>query len=386
MQAKNKKVLIFSLVYLPRFVGGAELAVKEITDQITGIDFDMVTLRTEHRRVEKVGNIVVHRVGLYCGGEGALERMIRTIMKYMYPCMAFWKARALHRDKDYDTLWSIMANYAGFASLFFKQAFPEVSFLLTLQEGDPIPYIKKRVGVFYPVFKKIFERADLVQTISQYLANFAVEMGFSGTPIVIPNGVDVRHFSHPLSEVERGTIRQDLGFSEDDIVLVSASRLVKKNGLEDVIDALRYLPKRYTFLIIGSGELEQVLKSKAKILKLEDRVRFIGYVPHSQLPKYFHASDVFIRPSLSEGLGSAFLEAMTAGLPVVATNVGGISDFLKDKQTGLFCKVEDPESIADTVKLYENPVLKKSVIENGEALMKESYEWSTIAREIKKLL
>ena len=218
------------------------------------------------------------------------------------------------------------------------------------------------------------------------MANFAVEMGFSGTPTVIPNGVDVRHFSHLLSEVERGTIRQGLGFSEDDIVLVSASRLVKKNGLKDVIDALRYLPERYTFLIIGSGELEQVLKSKAKSVKLENRVRFIGYVPHSQLPKYFHASDVFIRPSLSEGLGSAFLEAMAAGLPVVATNVGGISDFIKDKQTGLFCKVEDPESIADTVKLYENSVLKKSVIENGEALMKESYEWSTIAREIKKLL
>ncbi len=386
MQEQNKKVLIFSLVYLPRYVGGAELAVKEITDRITGIDFDMITLCTERTRVEKVGNIMVYRVGLYCGGQSFVQRIIRTCMKYMFPCMALWRATVLHKEKKYHTIWSIMANYAGFAASFFKRKFPKVFFILTLQEGDPIPYIKRRVRIVYPLFKKIFERADAVQTISRYLSDFAVDMGFGGTPYVIPNGVAIEYFSHRSSEVERSTLRHNLGFAENSIVMVSASRLVKKNGLKDVIDALMYLPEQYTFLVIGSGELEKSLKLQVISLILEDRVRFTGYVPHSQLPKYFHASDVFIRPSLSEGLGSAFLEAMAAGLPVVATEVGGIPDFLKDGETGLFCKVEDPESIARTVKLLENPVLKKSVIENGTALMKESYDWSTIACEIKKLL
>jgi glycosyltransferase involved in cell wall biosynthesis len=93
-------------------------------------------------------------------------------------------------------------------------------------------------------------------------------------------------------------------------------------------------------------------------------------------------SDVFVRPSLSEGLGNAFLEAMAASIPVIGTPVGGIPDFLKDEETGLFCEVGNPEDIAQKIeKLVFDDSLRKRIIENGLELVKEKYDWGFIAAQ-----
>lgn len=117
---------------------------------------------------------------------------------------------------------------------------------------------------------------------------------------------------------------------------MTASRLVKKNGVKDIVEALVFLPKQYKLVVAGQGKLEKSLKSKVTNLKLEDRVIFVGFISHELLPLYLKASDIFVRPSLSEGLGNSFLEAMAAGIPVVGTPVGGIPDFLTDRETGIF--------------------------------------------------
>jgi glycosyltransferase involved in cell wall biosynthesis len=92
-----------------------------------------------------------------------------------------------------------------------------------------------------------------------------------------------------------------------------------------------------------------------------------------------------VRPSISEGLGTAFLEAMAAGLPIVGTNVGGIPDFLKDSQTGLFCTTES-KSIAEKINLLlKDNDLRNRISENARKLVSEKYQWDNIAEEYKKL-
>lgn len=131
-QTKNnkKRILIFSLAYHP-VIGGAEVAVKEITDRLSEYEFDMVTLRfdNEHPAEEKVGNVQVYR---FSGS------------KLLFSMQASMFAKELHGRKSYDAVWSIMAARAGGAALFFKYSHPEVPFVLTLQEGDPIWYMKLR--------------------------------------------------------------------------------------------------------------------------------------------------------------------------------------------------------------------------------------------------
>lgn len=368
----TRRILIFSTAYFP-LVGGAEVAVKEITDRITDVDFDMVTLRfdSKHLSQERLGNITIYRI---------------DSSKTFFPIKAFMFASKLHKENKYDAVWAIMAAYAGFAALFFKMRFPNIKYILTLQEGDPIDYIKRRAFFVYPVFKRIFLRADVIQTISNYLANWAREMGYKGKIEVIPNGVDLKKFTSPPLAARESTPLLDKERGMGEVVLITTSRLVEKNGVGDIIDALEYLPENVKLEILGVGPLESELKLKAKKLKSsEARIKFLGLISPEKIPDYLHQADIFIRPSLSEGMGNSFIEAMAAGLPVIATPVGGIVDFLKDGETGLFCEVKNPKSIAEQVKkLIDNPELESRLIETASRMVKEKYDWDLVARNMKE--
>ncbi len=386
MQEKPKRILIFSLVYFPKFIGGAEVAVKEITDRMPSTSFDMITLRTEYDRSIKIGNVTIYGVGPYCGGNGILQKIQRTILKHIYPFLALAKATKLHKEYGYDRTWSIMASYTGFAALFFKWRYPEIPLLLTLQEGDPIAYIKRRAFLVYPLFVKIFRKADTIQAISNYLAVFAKDMGYTREPVVIPNGVAIEYFTKDISEEKIGALQTKLGKQSEDIFIMTASRLVKKNGVEDIITALTFLPEKYKLVVAGTGKLEKSLKSKVTSLKLENRVNFVGFISHELLPLYLKACDIFVRPSLSEGLGNSFLEAMAAGIPIIGTPVGGIPDFLVDRETGIFCDPENPESLASAVMLYEDKKLKQEIIINAKELVIKKFDWDAIAQKMSNLL
>jgi glycosyltransferase involved in cell wall biosynthesis len=368
-----KRILIFAVAYEP-FVGGAEIAVKEITTRLKEIEFDMVTLNLDGKQkpVEKIGNVTVYRIG----GPGKFSKLL-------FPFAASRFGAKLHATRPYDAIWSIMASFSGFAALFMKKRLPHLPFILTLQEGDPIDYIKRQVWFVSGWFKQIFTRADRIQTISTYLADWAKNMGARCPIIVIPNGVDLTIFSEPSSE-HREVMKHKLGKNEGDIFLMTTSRLVVKNGLKDVIQALTLLPINVKFLILGMGPLESKLKADVKKIRQESRVRFLGNVAHADIPDYLAAADIFIRPSVSEGMGNSFIEAMAAKVPVIATPVGGIPDFLKDGETGLFCEVHNPKSIAEKVeKLTSDSVLRDKIVDTAYELVSKKYDWNLIAERMK---
>lgn len=383
----KKRVLIFSLVYLPKFVGGAEVAVHEITKRLDDVEFDMVTLRMDPRleKEERVGRVTVHRIGLSAPIDGVGNLPLKlTLMKFLFPVIGLVEALKLHKRNQYSAIWSIMASYNAFAALFFKLIHPKVPFLLTLQEGDPLDYIKKKVALVYPLFKMIFTKADLVQTISEYLADFAREMEVSAPVVVVPNAVDVSLFSQNFTDADLFDLKDQLGKKYTDTYLITTGRLVVKNGVGDIIKSLTHLKSEVKLLILGAGFLEGELKRLAVDIGVSDRVRFLGHIEHSDLPKYLHVSDIFIRPSLSEGFGNSFIEAMAARIPVVATPVGGIPDFLVDRKTGVFCKPKDPQSIAKAVELLMgNDGLRRSITDEAFDMVSSRYDWSTIATEMK---
>ncbi len=386
---KQRKILIFSLVYYPRFVGGAEIAIKEITDRVSGddIQFDLIALRLDSStpKYEKIGNVSVYRIGFAMSHKESPDsvKFPLTINKYLYPFLGFLKATKLHRKNNYDGIWSMMASYNGFAALFFKLRFPKIPYLLTLQEGDPIEYIKKRTGIFYPLFKKIFTKPDFIQTISNYLSGYADEMGYKGKIEVVPNGVDTAHFSTEYSEEELNILKKQLGKKENTKYIITTSRLVVKNAVGDIITSLVYLPENVELLVLGTGYQLAELRALTKLKKVSTRVHFLGFISHDEMPKYVQISDVFVRPSLSEGFGNSFIEAMAANIPVVATPVGGITDFLKDGETGLFCEVGNPESIATrVVTLMENDALRNSIISKARKMVERDYDWNKIATDM----
>ncbi len=261
---------------------------------------------------------------------------------------------------------------------------------MTLQEGDALDYPKKRIGVFWtllkPLFRAIFLRADYIQAISKYLGNWAREMGTKNPIEIVPNGVDLENLKSQISNLKINELKQKLGIKDNEKILITTSRLVEKNAIGDAIEAMRYLPDNVKFLILGAGPDFTKLQNLIKGLEVEKRVMFLGQVDHKELPRFLKISDIFVRPSLSEGLGSSFLEAMAAGIPVIATPVGGILDFLKDGETGLFCEVRNPKSIAEKVKIiFGNNQLVEKIKNNARELVAKNYDWSLIAEKMRNI-
>ncbi|MBT7552832.1 glycosyltransferase [bacterium] len=294
-----KKVLIFSIAYHP-FIGGAEIAVKEITDRNPDFEYYLITNKFDATwsDEEKIGNINVRRVGIG-----------KKIDKYFYPFRAFRYALQLHKVVKFDFVWSIMAFYAGAAALFFRYK-TRVPYLLTLQSGDSDAFLRQRTWWWSFWYKRIYRRAKLTQVISNYLARRSRKMGNKGEIILIPNGVDLSIFKSSLSDEQKIDLKNKLGF-QDEVILISTSRLVMKNGLEDLIRAVNFLLYKsgvnVKLLLIGSGPDESVLKRLSEDLGVVENVIFLGHLDYIELPQYLQIADIFIRPSLSEGLGNAFL-------------------------------------------------------------------------------
>ena len=356
MDNQKKRILIFSTTYYP-FIGGAEIAVREIANRITDIEFDLITVNLDGSRPEQE---TIDRTKVYRIGSGRLG-------KIFFPIRAYLLASRLNRKYKYDAFWSIMASHAGFAGLLFSYRHPKIPFILTLQEGDSKKELKAKFQFVWFLFKKIFERAHIVQAISKYLANFSQSINASTPVVVVPNGVDVSKFTEDVS-AQAESFKKDLNKGSEDVFLVTTSRLVKKNAVRDIIVSLERLPKNVKFLVVGDGPLRLELEKGAKKSGVLERVIFVGEIAHNNILPYLKASDIFVRPSLSEGFGNSFVEAMAVGLPVIATPVGGIVDFIENGQTGLLCKVNNPESIAEQVtKLLESPDLGRNLVSNASS-------------------
>ncbi len=389
-----KRILIFSLTYFP-YVGGAEVAMKEITDRLDPekYAFDMITLRFDRAlpRVEKVGNITVYRIGPSMQNAKVSDRQMPLrlrLAKAIFPVTAFFKALSLDYSNVYNMTWALMANQSAFAALFFKCVHWKTPYFLELQDGRAMKDMTTRrpmLAVIWPLYRSIYMAANTIKAISHFIEAEVQTLGYKKEILVIPNAVDVEKFSAPIAEDRLAELRAKFGKKDTDVFLFTASRLVLSRGVEDSIRALSFLPGHVKLLIAGGGEDQDKLQKIAHEADLTERVIFAGHIGHEELPALYQVSDIFVRPSTIEGFGNAFVEAFAAGIPVVATPVGGIPDFLTDGETGLFCKVHDPKSVAEAVQKYlDDATLRERVVANARKLVAEKYDWRVIATDMHK--
>ncbi len=368
-----KRIAIFSVTYDP-FIGGAEVAIKEVTARLPEFEFDLFTAKLDSKLSpeEEIGNVKVYRVG-----NGSI------LDKWLYPWRASRLSLQKHKEKPYDLIHAVMATYAGLAALLFKKK-SKIPYVLTLQSGDSDWFIRMRTWFWFWKYKQIYTKADSVTAISNWLELRARRYGHKKDITLIPNAVNVEQFSCSINFEERESIRKSWGVNENDFVVITTSRLVYKNGIDVLIGALEHLPSDVRLVIVGDGE--EGSRFKVQGSKYGNRVVFLGHVDHGELPKLLKSSDVFVRPSRTEGLGNSFLEAMTAEIPIIGTRVGGIVDFLKDKETGLFAEVDNPKSVAEKVILLkDNHDLRNQIIKNSKQLVSEKYSWERIAGQYKNI-
>ena len=159
-----------------------------------------------------------------------------------------------------------------------------------------------------------------------------------------------------------------------------------------IIKALPLLPPNIRFLIVGDGQDKEMLVNLARELGVTERVMFTGQVDRTMTAKYRKISDIFVLPSRSEGQGISFVSTMVSGLPIVATQEGGIADFLFDAErnpdketTGWAIDKDSPEQIAEAVKeILANPEQAKKVVATARQFAIENFDWNIIAKNMRE--
>lgn len=370
------RVLVFSTDDHLYPAGGAEQAFGNISGQLKHIEFDLICarLRKASLRFEKINNVSIYRIGF---GIPKVDAFLLALFGHLY-------AYKLMRTHRYSLMWSIMASYGAFAAVRVKKK-TGLPLLLTLQEGDSFEYIYKRVRFVRNKFNEIFKVADGLQAISHYLLRWGIDMGFSGAlKSVIPNGVAIDAFTKHFTKEEIDAKRTSFGFPHDAKILFTSSRLEKKNGIADVVEALQKLPQEVCFVVCGSGSLEAEIKELVEKRNLSHRVLFMGFVDPKELPLLMKSSDIFIRPSLTEGLGNAFLEAMAARVITIGTPAGGIPDFLNDGSTGFLVQISNPDSIVEVIKrvLVLDDSTKERIRNTAESMVREKYNWNVVSSDM----
>ncbi|KXB07348.1 hypothetical protein AKJ54_00360 [candidate division MSBL1 archaeon SCGC-AAA382K21] len=306
-----EKMRVLMLNYeFPPIGGGAANANKHIFDQFSedkDLEIDLITSsKDDYKKVRYSKNITLYRLDV--NKEKHHHWKQSEILKYTWK--AFEKSLSLRKRKNYDLIHAWFTIPCG--AIPYLAGFDEP--LLISLRGSDVPGYNQRFTLQYkilkPLVKRVWKRGDRVVANSEDLKELALETSPEKDIDVISNGVDTEKFT-PNYEIN------------EKIRIICVSRLVERKGIDYLIKAIKDL--RVDLEIVGKGKQEEDLKNLVNNLGLDDKVKFIGRVPHEKIPEYYRNSDIFALPSFYEGMSNSVLEALASGLPLVLTDTGGSS-------------------------------------------------------------
>lgn len=262
----------------------------------------------------------------------------------------------------------IHAHYAsGYGTLARKLNLKPL--LLSVWGSDIFAFPKKSRWHRQLLIKNL-KAADRVASTSHVMAQetrkYASELSLSVTPF----GVDVQAFTEPVKK------------NKGPLVLGTVKTLAPVYGIADLIQAfaLAYqqgLPQDARLMIVGEGPQRKALQELAQQKGVSANIDFIGYVPHDEVPYYLHQMDVYLALSHQESFGVAILEASACGLPVIASDVGGLPEVVLSNETGFLTPVQDPDAVAQKIlQLAADEALRYRMGARGRAFVCERYSWS----------
>jgi glycosyltransferase involved in cell wall biosynthesis len=237
-------------------------------------------------------------------------------------------------------------------------------------------YLKriKKGGYRIAKLKRLFKRPNLFLAPSEELLEIPFDI--LAPKIFIPNGVVAERFTR--NAAARKKLRQELGYSDDDIVAIVTRRLVEKNGVAFLADAMASIKNpNLKLLLIGDGPEADKVRGQLE-QNFTGRYHMLGSMTHDVIVPYYSAADLTILPSLMEATSISCLEAMAASLPVIATHVGGLPVLVQPHENGLLCPPADPLALAQTL----DEALSLNLVKMGLASrqkVEQNFIWSRIA-------
>ena len=242
-------------------------------------------------------------------------------------------------------------------------------------------WVKTKVSILKPFLKWSIKSSNKVIAISQHTYKEVVDL-FNRDVEIIPYGVSIS---------EKNLAPEKSSSKPKNILFVG--RLVERKGVQYLLEAFGKIAKdsQAHLVIVGQGPEKEKLQRLAKEKNLDDKITFAGFVDDESLKNYYQNCSVFVLPAITdekgdtEGLGVVLIEALTYKKPVIASNVGGITDIVIDGKTGLLVSEKNSEELAMALKrILLDANLAKRLGEEGYTHVKEKFGWDRIIRQLKK--
>ena len=304
------------------------------------------------RRTFKVGIITVVRKGL--SSWAYLPFWIRNFVFLLF--------------RKYDL---IHAHY-GFHSALLATIVKRKPVVITFHGSDVLKE-PSRNKIYRKLQEFVVSRSDYIIAVSDEVRNVLVSsLGADPSKIsVISCGVDTLIFA-PQPKMD---IRSQLEIGRDQKVVLFIGRLDHNKGIDIISECARRMPN-VSFVLVGVGPLRADAEN----------CRCVGACPNSEIPVWTNAADVLLLPSRSEGSPVVLKEALSCGVPVVASKIGGIPELVKDGETGYLVEAEDVDMFEERLrKLLDNPQKRRQMGQKGREHMMENYDSRNIAQRIKQV-
>ncbi len=253
--------------------------------------------------------------------------------------------------------------------------------LLLYVHGGELNFLKKLPQPLKQIFISFMRKSDLITVNSSYTKNLVESYGLDIPVEIIP-------FGNPHTDSKMYPYSQ-----KNSKVILFVGRLIEVKGLDDLIKAFKIVREKYKdaeLRIVGDGPLRKHLETLARELNVP--VTFTGYKSGKDLEKEYLDACIFVLPSKpdkigqTETLGVVTIEALSYGVPVIASNIGGIPDVVKNAQTGLLFEPGNYHQLAQKIiLLFENPLLREKLVNEGQTHIKTTYSWGRIVDKLENI-
>lgn len=409
----NKRVAMFSIHSDPLAAlgsqesGGQNIYVKYLAEELGKIGFDIdIFTRWDNARKKMIANISKHSQVIRLKG-GPVGYIPKSDLFSIFPelCENFLKfieftnPYNLFHGHYWDGGFMAMEMAQKFRRP-FVQNFHSIGIVRMETKKRFLPnyaensYFKHRINLE----NKIVENASAIVSLAESEKQNLIK--FYGCPEekihVLHGGVNINHW--PLTEKKMA--RNEAGIEESDFVLLFVGRMEWRKGIGTLISVARLLRGKIPnlkLIIVGgkiygsnknSADLKeyQRLQKKCRDEKVEDLISFVGAVDHGRLTIYYRSADVFVIPSYYEPFGLVALEGMANKIPIVASDIDGLTATIKNKVSGLLFEPRNALSLAEKIiNIYESNELRQALINNAYAEITKNYSWNKIAAKIGNL-
>lgn len=349
--------------------GGTETHVKELAFRMTQRGHEVHILTREGKELANAGLVKVWRVSKApLESDFSYEDWRVYVYTFIYMIKAFLKLLILKlKGTDYDVV-----------SVHFTT---EAFIMRLIRKLLRWPYIFILEGYTNAEAKEA-KHADLQIAISNDIAE-RCQRNYGYEPSVIPKGIDSERFNISINGSD---FRKKYSKNSEKLAL-TVCRLEPRKDIPTLISAANVVCKRdphIKFIVVGNGISRKEIEEQIKNLKLQSEVILVGEVPYfnEELPKYYRACDFFVLPTLYEGFGYVFLEAMACGLPIITTTAPAMPEVVGD--AGILLPPRRPDLLAEQIlKVSHDDGLRKRLIERGLERVKK-YDWDNLIVEYEK--